>query len=220
MKDQVFMKDKNFLDIINKSTIETAKSLLGMKLVMETDGESQILGNIVETEAYLGTLDSACHSFMRKRTPRNESMYLSAGHWYVYQIHGHFMLNLVTKDEGIPEAVLIRAVQADAPEHDGSGPGKLTKSFGITKEIDGEYFSDSRLTLEVDKTPKEIVSRKRIGITCMDEWRDKPLGFYVKGNSQVSRIRKKEILDDDELTWEKPFFQKNKNDLKETIPKA
>ncbi len=41
------MKDKNFLDIINKSTIETAKSLLGMKLVMETDGESQILGNIV-----------------------------------------------------------------------------------------------------------------------------------------------------------------------------
>lgn len=214
------MKDKNFLDIINKSTIETAKSLLGMKLVMETDGESQILGNIVETEAYLGTLDSACHSFMGKRTPRNESMYLPAGHWYVYQIHGHFMLNLVTMDEDIPEAVLIRAVQADAPEHDGSGPGKLTKSFGITKEIDGEYFPDSRLTLEVDKTPKEIASRKRIGITCMDEWRDAPLGFYVKGNSQVSRIRKKEILDDDELTWEKPPFQKNKNYLKETIPKA
>lgn len=214
------MKDKNFLDIINKSTIETAKSLLGMKLVMETGGESQILGNIVETEAYLGTLDSACHSFMGKRTPRNESMYLSAGHWYVYQIHGHFMLNLVTMDENIPEAVLIRAVQADAPEHDCSGPGKLTKSFGITKEIDGEYFLDSRLTLEVDKTPKEIASRKRIGITCMDEWRDEPLGFYVKGNSQVSRIRKKEILDDDELTWEKPPFQKNKNELKEMIPKA
>lgn len=93
-----------------------------MKLVMETGGESQILGNIVETEAYLGTLDSACHSFMGKRTPRNESMYLSAGHWYVYQIHGHFMLNLVTMDENIPEAILIRAVQADAPEHDGSGP--------------------------------------------------------------------------------------------------
>ena len=53
----------------------------------------------------------------------------------------------------------------------------------------------------------------------MDEWRDEPLGFYVKGNSQVSRIRKKEILDD-ELTWEKPPFQKNKNELKETIPKA
>ena len=126
------------------------------------------------------------------------------------EIHGHFMLNLVTMDENIPEAVLIRAVQADAPEHDCSGPGKLTKSFGITKEIDGEYFLDSRLTLEVDKTPKEIASRKRIGITCMDEWRDEPLGFYVKGNSQVSRIRKKEILDDDELTWENHLFRKIK----------
>ena len=86
------MKDKNFLDIINKSTIETAKSLLGMKLVMETGGESQILGNIVETEAYLGTLDSACHSFMGKRTPRNESMYLSAGHWYVSVSYTHLTL--------------------------------------------------------------------------------------------------------------------------------
>ncbi len=197
------MANKDFLDIISKDTIETAKKLLGMKLVWKKGGESQILGNIVETEAYLGTMDSACHSFMGKRTPRNESMYLSAGHWYVYQIHGHFMLNLVTKDEDIPEAVLIRAVQAVSPEHDGSGPGKLTKSFGITKEIDGEYFADSRLTLEVDKAPKEIASRKRIGITCMDEWRDEPLGFYVKGNSQVSRIRKKEILGDDSKTWTK-----------------
>lgn len=214
------MKDKNFIDIISKSTIETAKNLLGMKLVLEKGGESQILGNIVETEAYLGTQDSACHSFMGKRTPRNESMYLSAGHWYVYQIHGHFMLNLVTKGENVPEAVLIRAVQAEAPEHDGSGPGKLTKSFGITKEIDGEYFVDSRLTLEVDKTPKEIACRKRIGITCKDEWRDESLGFYVKGNSQVSRIRKKEIFGDDELTWENPAFQENKNEREETIQEA
>ncbi len=62
------MKDKNFIDIISKSTIEIAKNLLGMKLVLEKGGESEILGNIVETEAYLGTRDSACHSFMGKRT--------------------------------------------------------------------------------------------------------------------------------------------------------
>lgn len=195
------MENKNFLDTISKSTIETAKSLLGMRLLWKRDGETQILGNIVETEAYLGTLDSACHSFNGKRTPRNESMYLSSGHWYVYQIHGHFMLNLVTMGENEPEAVLIRAVQSHIPTMDGSGPGKLTKAFGITKELDGQLFTDSTLTLETDKIPKEIVSRKRIGITCTDEWRDEPLGFYVKGNSQVSRISKKEILQDDLKTW-------------------
>ncbi|WP_081167249.1 DNA-3-methyladenine glycosylase [Lactococcus garvieae] len=195
------MENKNFLDTISKSTIETAKSLLGMRLLWKRDGETQILGNIVETEAYLGTLDSACHSFNGKRTPRNESMYLSSGHWYVYQIHGHFMLNLVTMGENEPEAVLIRAVQSHIPTMDGSGPGKLTKAFGITKALDGQLFTDSTLTLETDKIPKEIVSRKRIGITCTDEWRDEPLGFYVKGNSQVSRISKKEILQDDLKTW-------------------
>mgnify|MGYP001776830065 FL=1 len=62
--------------------------------------------------------------------------------------------------------------------------------------------------------------KKRIGITCKDEWRDEPLGFYVKGNSQVSRIRKKEIFGDDELTWENLAFQENKNEQEETIQEA
>ena len=84
-------------------TIATAKALLGMQLCL--DGKS--LGRIVETEAYLGSKDSACHSANDRRTPKNEDMYLAAGHWYVYQIYGHQMLNLVTKPQNVAEAVLI-----------------------------------------------------------------------------------------------------------------
>lgn len=193
--------NKIFLDTINKSTIDTAKILLGMSLVLEKNGESQVLGNIVETEAYLGIQDSACHSFNGRQTPRNASMYLSSGHWYVYQIHGHFMLNLVTLKENVPEAVLIRAVQTDIKNADGSGPGKLTRAFGINKTLDGKYFADSNLKLVSDKKPREIACRKRIGITCKDVWKDKCLGFYVKGNSQVSHILKKELFEDDSKTW-------------------
>ena len=190
------MISKEFQELMRVDTIATAKALLGMQLYL--DGQS--IGRIVETEAYLGAKDSACHSAHGKRSPKNESMYLSAGHWYVYQIYGHQMLNLVTRAENIAEAVLIRALELPDGTLLANGPGKLTKFVGISKAFDGQDLTTSRLQLVENAVPLQIGSRSRIGVTCTDEWRAAPLGFYVMGNRHVSKISKVGLLPDSK-TW-------------------
>ena len=190
------MISKEFQELMRVDTIATAKVLLGMQLCL--DGQS--IGRIVETEAYLGAKDSACHSAHGKRSLKNESMYLSAGHWYVYQIYGHQMLNLVTRAENIAEAVLIRALELPDGTLLANGPGKLTKFVGISKAFDGQDLTTSRLQLVENAVPLQIGSRSRIGVTCTDEWRAAPLGFYVMGNRHVSKISKVGLLPDAK-TW-------------------
>ncbi len=168
-------------------TISVAKKLLGMELLMN----GKTLGIIVETEAYLGVKDAACHTYQAKRTPKNEAMYLAAGHWYVYQIYGHQMLNFVTRAAEVPEAVLIRALEL--PTNNGNGPGKFTRICGIDKRFNAENLAESSLTLAIARTPIAIQSHARIGVTCGEPWKSRPLGFYVAGHAQVSKIRKTEI---------------------------
>lgn len=182
--------------VMNCDTIRTAKAMLGMKLILS--GEN--LGKIVETEAYLGTADSACHSSNGRRSPKNESMYLSAGHWYVYQIYGYQMLNLVTRPKNIAEAVLIRALESPSGDVVSNGPGKLTRFCGISQNLDGKLIEESDLKIIHGKIPKKICQRARIGVTCEDEWRNKPLCFYVKGNKHVSKVAKRELIEDSD-TW-------------------
>lgn len=180
----------NFSDFFQQDTNTIAQQLLGMQLNLN----NRPLGKIVEVESYLGALDSASHSYHDKRTPKNEAMYLSAGHWYVYQIYGHQMLNLVTRPENVPEAILIRALEL--PAENGNGPGKLTKACQIDQRFNGKFWKQSALTLKLGSRPKAICRRPRIGVTCKDQWRDAELNFYVCGHSQVSKIKKSEIFDD------------------------
>lgn len=94
-----------------KSTIQVARNLLGKKLVRVNEKGEKISGLIVETEAYLGTKDPACHSYKNKKTSRTECMYLKGGHAYIYFIYGmYYCFNVVTRNEKSPEAVLIRAL--------------------------------------------------------------------------------------------------------------
>jgi len=104
------MLSRDFQKLIETDTVAAARALLGMQLILN----GQELGRIVETEAYLGSQDSACHSARGRRSPKNESMYLPAGHWYVYQIYGHHMLNLVTKAENVAEEYGISREEQDA----------------------------------------------------------------------------------------------------------
>ncbi|MGT2949481.1 DNA-3-methyladenine glycosylase [Streptococcus devriesei] len=190
------MLSNEFKKLMETDTVGTAKALLGMQLCIN----DQLLGRIVETEAYLGSKDSACHSAKGRRTPKNEAMYLSAGHWYVYQIYGHQMLNLVTKRRDVAEAVLIRALELPNGELLANGPGKLTKFAGIDKRFNGDFLPASKLQLVKDRSPRRIAARPRIGVTCNDRWRTEPLCFYVVGNRHVSKISKKSLLPDEE-TW-------------------
>ncbi|MDP4155653.1 MAG: DNA-3-methyladenine glycosylase, partial [Bacillota bacterium] len=92
------------------STIDLAQSLLGCVLVKETP-EGMAAGYIVETEAYMGPIDRAAHSYQNRRTKRTEIMFAEAGHVYTYQMHTHCLINVVSAGIDEPEAVLIRALE-------------------------------------------------------------------------------------------------------------
>lgn len=100
------------LDFYLQDTIEVAQKLLGTVLVRQLPNGICLRAKIVETEAYLGAEDPACHSFGYRKTERTQVMYKSGGHSYVYFIYGMYeCFNVVSSTQGEPEAVLIRAVE-------------------------------------------------------------------------------------------------------------
>ena len=189
------------------TTQEIAKKLLGHLIVMESK-EGPTSGFIVETEAYLGEIDQAAHSFEKRRTPRLKSMYKEAGTVYVYQMHTQSLLNLVVQEKEIPEAILIRAIEPLSGieymqarrKRPGieltNGPGKLTQAMNISKECDGTKLNEGPLYLldEYKKEPKEIKISERIGIPNKGKWTDALLRYSVKGNPFVSKALKKEMV--------------------------
>ncbi|WP_100330295.1 DNA-3-methyladenine glycosylase [Bacillus xiapuensis] len=186
-------------DFFEQPTIELAKSLLGCLLVKETE-EGRTSGFIVETEAYRGPHDQAAHSFRNRRTKRTEIMFAEAGHVYTYVMHTHCLVNVVSEEEGVPEAVLIRAVEpkegidlmserrkGTAFKNLTSGPGKLTQAMGITIEDYGRRFVEPPLFIAEGFTPDDISSGPRIGIDNAGEAKHYPWRFWVAGNPFVSK---------------------------------
>ena len=159
-------------------------------------------GRIVETEAYLGDLDPAAHSY-RRRTARNQTMFGPAGHLYVYFTYGmHWCCNPVCGEVDEPVAVLIRALapltgleqmQALRPaaRRDSdlcNGPAKLCQALGIDGRHDGADLvtGGAGITIDDDGTPPpaDPVVSTRIGIT---QAVDEPWRWYVRGDPHVSR---------------------------------
>lgn len=147
------------MDFIVPSTIDTAKALLGVKVIYNDDGQIYS-GYIVETEAYLGFDDRAAHGFGGKQTPKVTSLYQRGGTIYGHIMHTHLLINFVTQQAGVPEGVLIRAIEpVDGIEamkiNRGkygyeltNGPGKWTKAFHIPRAIDGTLLNVGRLSID------------------------------------------------------------------------
>ena len=184
--------------------VKIARSLLGMSLCSTIEGV-YTEGIIVETEAYSGRSDKACHAHLGKFTKRTKVMYEKGGTAYVYLCYGiHHLVNVVTNEKGIADAVLIRAlmptegidmmrkrVNKEKPIHQlCNGPGKLSKALGINKvhnEMDLLHSSTLYIKPNVKEINEElIVSTTRIGIDYAEE--DKYLNwrFYLKNNKAVS----------------------------------
>jgi DNA-3-methyladenine glycosylase len=183
--------------------LEVARNLLGKVLVRRLNGKN-LAGKIVETEAYVGPEDLACHA-SKGKTPRTAIMFENGGLAYVYMIYGvYFCLNAVTEKEGHPAAVLIRAVEPldhvasmrklrrnPRRDHDiASGPGKLCMAMGIDKRLNGASLMGNTLWIEDRKlTVDEIEVSPRVGVDYAGVYKDKPWRFYIRGNPHVSRVK-------------------------------
>ena len=163
-----------------RDTVVVARELLGKLLVRELENET-LLGRLVEVEAYLGPDDQAAHSFRGHRSPRNDVMYGTAGHAYVYFTYGmHHCLNFVTRQEGVPQAVLARAVEPGPGVGRCAGPGLLCRSFGIDRTLNGVRLAPPSLYLLDDGfKPELIYETPRIGVYNCGDWTAKPLRFCV-----------------------------------------
>lgn len=196
-------------EFYSRDTITVAKELLGKVLVHNYNGQL-LKGKIVETEAYLGLKDKAAHSYGGRKTKRVEVMYGPAGIAYVYFIYGmYYCFNIVTQEEGIPEAVLIRGIEPienidlmainrfNKPYKEltkyqkknlTNGPGKLCMALNITKEVhNGLDLCGDILYLEEGNGENfNIVETTRIGIDYAEEAKNFPYRFYIEGNPYVS----------------------------------
>jgi DNA-3-methyladenine glycosylase len=182
----------------NRPTERVARDLLGRVLETTVEGV-RCRARIVETEAYLGEHDAACHA-ARGRTRRTEVLYGRPGLAYVYFVYGmHWCVNAVTRRRGLPSAVLIRAAEPlegiaamrarrgpAARDTDlTSGPARLCQAMGITGRHNGlSLFGPEIRVLEGTPVPRErVLVTPRIGVSAAADW---PLRFLVAGSPWVS----------------------------------
>jgi DNA-3-methyladenine glycosylase len=193
------------VEFFGRPTLTVARELLGQHLVCEVDRQ-RLSGLIVETEAYIGQEDSACHC-SKGRTPRTEVMFGPPARTYVYLIYGMYhMLNLVTESAGFPAAVLIRAVeplegqaamQSRRPRVSKTtnltnGPGKLCQAFGIDSNLHNWNISlGQKLWIEPGNPPPDtaVATGPRIGIAyARPEDQAAPWRFWLRDNAFVSKV--------------------------------
>ena len=189
-----------------KESTQIAEGLLGCYLVRRFQGK-ELIGKIVETEAYLGLKDSCCHSFKGIYTKRTQTMYLPGGYSYVYFTYGmHYCFNVVTGDERDPSAVLIRALEPvqglsemkknrkkDKPIDLCSGPGKLCQAFQITTALNAKNLSQKKeIYIAGGKQNQDVELDSRVGVPLHKDSAYFFLRFYIKYCPFVS-VRKNQI---------------------------
>lgn len=185
--------------------VQIARELLGKKLCTEIGG-TLTSGMIVETEAYRGWGDRACHARENRCTPRTKIFYQQGGVAYVYLCYGiHHLFNIITNEKERADAVLIRAVQPiDGVEvmmrrrnlstltyRLTSGPGALSQALGITTRHYGTDLLGNTIWLEEYRPvyAKEIVAGPRIGVNYAGPDALLPWRFWISDNPWVSKVR-------------------------------
>ena len=197
-------------EFYNRSALDVAQDLLGKVLVREVDGKV-LKGKIVETEAYIGAIDKACHAYNGRRTKRTEILYEDAGVSYIYFIYGlYHCFNVVTNKKDVAEAVLIRAIEPineldyisnirynkkydeltkAQSKNLTNGPSKLCLAYLLNKDLNAVKLYEKGAVYIIDDNNEtfEIVESKRIGIDYAEEAKDFLWRFYIKDNIYVSK---------------------------------
>ncbi len=168
--------------------LDVARALIGKHLVHAHAGR-RMSGRIVETEAYIGREDQACHARFGP-TPRAKLLFGPPGFAYVFLVYGmHDCFNVVVEAEGSPAAILVRALE---PMNDTrgatNGPGKLCRALAITRAQNGLDVTDRPLWIEDrDEPPATIATTPRIGVDYAGEWANKPWRFVDTQSKWLSR---------------------------------
>ncbi len=160
-----------------------ARALIGKTLVF---ADKRL--RIVETEAYVGTHDLACHA-SKGRTGRTEVLFGPPGRAYLYLIYGVYELfNVVTGEDGDAQGVLVRAGEPLANiTGKTDGPGKLTRALGLTRDYNRHDLTRTPLILTEGTPPSQVVATSRIGVDYAGAWKDAPLRFYDPESRRVSK---------------------------------
>jgi len=188
---------------LGNDVVSIARQLLGKQLWTNFNKELTA-GIIVETEAYCGATDRACHAFNNKRTPRTEVMYQTGGIAYVYLVYGmHHLFNIVTNTAGNADAVLIRAIEPTVGVNISQkrrgiklnnrlltgGPARLTQALGISIANNKTNLQGRDIWLSEGRNYKqaEILTSTRIGVEYAGKDALLPWRFYIKDNKYVSK---------------------------------
>jgi len=193
-------------DFYECDTLSVARKLLGKYLVHKSQ-EGITVGKIVEVEAYIGPHDPASHAYIGRRTKRTEVQFGPGGYAYIYQIYGkNFCFNVVTQKRGMPEVVLIRALEPIAGidlmatrrgfskltgkkiKNLTNGPSKLCQAMGIDKSLYGVDLCGNVLFI-TQPNPEykfEIVATPRINIDYAGDAKYYHWRFLIKNNKFVS----------------------------------
>ena len=165
-------------EFFDRDTVAVAREVLGKVLFREVDGR-RLWGRLVEVEAYLGPDDLAAHSSGGRRSPRNEVMYGPPGHAYVYLTYGmHHCLNFVTREGGVPQAVLVRALEPGPGVGRCGGPGLVCRALDIDRGLNGAALVPPSIYVVDDGTPsRRVFATPRIGIGQQGDWTNRPLRF-------------------------------------------
>ncbi|MCL4103796.1 UNVERIFIED_CONTAM: hypothetical protein GTU68_029113 [Idotea baltica] len=184
-------------------TLAIARELLGKHLVTSFEGVLTS-GRIVETEAYLGTQDRACHAWNGSRTSRTETMYSIGGCAYVYICYGiHHLFNIVTHTEGEPHAILIRGIEPNEgipimlerraktvlKPNLTAGPGSLARALGIQTQHSGIDLQGEQIWIEDRNTnvsSGQILASSRVGVGYAGDDAFLPYRFRVTGSKWTS----------------------------------
>jgi len=171
----------------DRDTRTVARDLLGKVLVRELDGH-RLWGRLVEVEAYLGPDDLAAHSRGGRRTARTEVMFGAPGHAYVYFTYGmHWCLNFVTREAGVPQAVLVRALDPGPGVGRCAGPGLVTRALSIDRALNGAALLPPDLYVVDDGAPRgRVYVTPRIGVQGTGRW-EKRLLRYCLDSPYLSR---------------------------------
>lgn len=195
------MLDRTFY--LDEDVVKISRNLLG-KVLYTFIGNKVTAGKIVETEAYCGIRDRASHAYPNRKTRRNAIMFEEGGVAYVYLIYGiHYLFNVVTSAKGIPNAVLIRALEPikgidimmERRNKTGinritSGPGSLSLAMGIDMDLYGHSLQSSKIWIEdtgIVVQSGDIIAAHRIGVDYAAEDALLPWRFYIRDSPWVSR---------------------------------